>query len=138
MEYGTWLMIWYMIDAYVLVHNGFVVWYKFYLADDQLHGDEIKTMTVKVTCGIKCQVERLQVDGNETVTVIVVITEVLIVEVKMELILVGTIGIQLYFKATGWGKEMGLYPPSGWFHRTQGVEYSFRLDPENQGVIAFF
>jgi hypothetical protein len=131
MEYGTWLMIWYMIDAYMLLHNGCVVWYKFYLVDDQLHGDEIETMTVKVTCGIKCQVERLQVDENEVVIVIVVIKEVMIVEVKMELILVGTIGIQLYLKATGWGKEMGLYPPSDWCHRTQGVGSSFRLDPEN-------
>jgi hypothetical protein len=48
------------------------------------------------------------------------------------------LSLHLYFRVVGWGKERGLYPPSGWCRRTQGVGSSFRLELVNQGVIASF
>jgi hypothetical protein len=43
----------------------------------------------------------------------VTMTVTVIVVVAVAEIVVVTIGLHLYFRATGWGKERGLYPPSG-------------------------
>jgi hypothetical protein len=64
------------------------------------------------------------------VAVIVTVVVVVIVTVVVEVVL------HLYFRVAGWGKERGLYPSSDLCQRTQGVGASFRLVPENQGVVA--
>jgi hypothetical protein len=48
------------------------------------------------------------------------------------------LSLHLYFREEGQGKERGLYPPSSWSKRIQGVGASFRLEIVNQGVIASF
>jgi hypothetical protein len=50
--------------------------------------------------------------------------------------MVVTMSLHLYFKVAGCDKEWGLYPPSGWCQRTQGVGDYFRLVPANQEVSA--
>jgi hypothetical protein len=50
-----------------------------------------------------------------TVIMVVTVAEIVIV----------TVGLHLYFKAVGRGKERGLYPPSGWSWRIR------ELEPEN-------
>ena len=41
----------------------------------------------------------------------------------VEMIVVVTIGIHLYFRVAGWGKERGLYPPSSWCRRIRELEF---------------
>jgi hypothetical protein len=33
-----------------------------------------------------------------------------------------TVGLHLYFRVVGWGKERGLYPPSSWSQRIRELE----------------
>jgi len=66
--------------------------------------------------------------------VIVVVT--MLVEVTMTMVV--KVGIHLYFRTEGWGKERGSYPPSGWCERTRGFGTFFKLGPKNQGVVPSF
>jgi hypothetical protein len=39
------------------------------------------------------------------------------------MIVVVTVGLHLYFRVEGWGKERGLYPPFGWIWRIRELEF---------------
>jgi hypothetical protein len=55
-------------------------------------------------------------DGLDTMTgwqVIVDVTETVTIIVTVAVIMVVTVGLHLYFRVEGRGKERGLYPPSG-------------------------
>jgi hypothetical protein len=70
------------------------------------------------------------------VTVTVVVTVIIVVTVVV--IVVVSFVLHLYFRVARQGKERGLYPPSGWCWRTQGFGAYFKLELENQGVVASF
>jgi len=75
------------------------------------------------------------------VAVAVIVTMTMVVTVTMAVIvadiLVVTVGLHLYFRVVGWGKDRCSYPPSGWSLRTQGVVSSFWFDPDNLGSCIF-
>jgi hypothetical protein len=50
---------------------------------------------------------------TEVVTMVVTVVVEMAVVVIVALIMVVTIGLHLYFRAVGWVKERGLYPPFG-------------------------
>jgi hypothetical protein len=46
-----------------------------------------------------------------------------IVIVTVAVIVLVTVGLQLYFRSVGRGNERGLYPPSGWSWRIRELEH---------------
>jgi hypothetical protein len=47
---------------------------------------------------------------------------ILVVVVTVAMIVVVVVDLYAYFRVEVWGKESGLYPPSGWSHRIKELD----------------